>query len=100
MPEIGQTLSHFRIVEKIGQGIKKWWEGGVYDVSYVKDMKDGTRKIERLDRVLSKADYRPGKSYARPISVPLFSKRYPEDPAGPDRLCPGRPTGASRAENP
>jgi hypothetical protein len=70
-----------------GQGIKKWWEGGVYDVSYVKDMKDGTWKIERLEhRVLSKADYRPGKSYARPISVPLFSKRYPEDPVGPDRL--------------
>lgn len=70
-----------------GQGIKKWWEGGVYDISYVKDIKDGTWKIERLEhRVLSKADYRPGKSYARPISVPLFSKRYPEDPVGPDRL--------------
>ncbi len=70
-----------------GQGIKKWWEGGVYDVSYVKDMKDGTWKIERLEhRVLSQADYRPGKSYARPISVPLFSKIYPEDPVGPDRL--------------
>jgi hypothetical protein len=50
-------------------------------------MKDGIWKIERLEhRVLSKADYRPGKSCARPISVPLFSKRYPEDPVGPDRL--------------
>ena len=70
-----------------GQGIMKWWEGGVYEVSYVRDMEDGSWKIERLEhRVLSKADYRPGKSYARPISVPLFSMRYPEDPAGPDRL--------------
>jgi carotenoid cleavage dioxygenase len=70
-----------------GQGIMKWWEGGVYEVSYVKDMKDGSWKIKRLEhRVSSQADYRPGKSYARPISVPLFSKKYPKDPAGPDRL--------------
>lgn len=77
----------FKMARLHGQGIKKWWEGGVYDVSYEKDMKDRAWKIERLEhRVLSKADYRPGKSYARPISVPLFSKRYPEDPVGPDRL--------------
>jgi hypothetical protein len=76
-----------RMARLQGQGIMKWWEGGVYEVSYVKDMKDGTWKIERLEhRVSSKADYRPGKSCAGPISVPLFSKKYPEDPAGPDRL--------------
>jgi hypothetical protein len=76
-----------KMIRLYGQGIRKWWEGGVYDVSYVKDMKDGTWKIERLEhRVLSKADYRPGKSCARPIFVPIFSKRYPEDPVGPDRL--------------
>jgi len=70
-----------------GEGIMKWWEGGIYEVSYVKDIKDGSWKIKRLEyRVLSKADYRPGKPYARPISVPPFSKAYPEDPAGPDRL--------------
>jgi hypothetical protein len=70
-----------------GQGIMKWCEGGVYEVSYVKDIKDGRWKIKRLEhRVLSRTDYRPGKSYARPIFTPLFSKRYPADPAGPDRL--------------
>ena len=70
-----------------GEGIMKWWEGGIYEVSYLKDMKDGGWKIKRLEyRVLSKADYRPGKSCARPISVPLFSKVYPADPAGPDSL--------------
>ena len=69
------------------EGIMKWWEGGIYEVSYLKDMKDGGWKIKRLEyRVLSKADYRPGKSCARPISVPLFSKVYPADPAGPDSL--------------
>jgi hypothetical protein len=70
-----------------GQGIMKWWEGGLYEVSYVKDVKDGSWKIKRLEHcVMLKADYRPGKSYAKPISIPLFSKRYPENPAGPDRL--------------
>ena len=80
-----------RMARLQGQGIMKWWEGGVYEVSYVKDIKDGSWKIKRLEHhVLSKADYRPGKSYARPISVPLFSKRYPEDPTGPDRLITGK----------
>jgi hypothetical protein len=70
-----------------GQGIIKWWEGGVYEVSYVKDTKDSIWKIKRLEyRVQSKADFRPGKSYATPISVPPFPKVYPEDPAGPDKL--------------
>jgi hypothetical protein len=70
-----------------GEGIMKWWEGGIYEISYVKDVKYGDWKIKRLEhRVLSKAYYRPGRSYARPISVPPFSKACPEDPAGPDRL--------------
>jgi hypothetical protein len=70
-----------------GEGIMKWWEGGTYEVSYIKGMKDGAWKIKRLEyRVLSRTDYRPGKSCARAISVPFFSKVYPEDPAGPDIL--------------
>ena len=70
-----------------GEGIIKWWEGGIYKVSYVKCVRDGGWKIKRLDHgVLSKADYRPGKSHAGPISVPLFSEVYPEDPSGPDAL--------------
>ncbi len=70
-----------------GEGIIKWWEGGIYEVSYVKDINEGAWKIIKIEYgVMSKADYRPGRSYARPIPVPLFSKTYPEDPAGPDRL--------------
>jgi hypothetical protein len=71
-----------------GEGIMKWWEGGIYDISYAKDLKDGTWKIKKLEyHVLSKAVYRPGRSYARLISVPHFTKVYPEDPAGPDKLA-------------
>jgi hypothetical protein len=76
-----------RMARLHGEGIMKWWEGGTYEVSYIKGMEDGGWKIKRLEyRVLSKADYRPGKSRARPISVSLFSKVYPEDPVGPDIL--------------
>jgi hypothetical protein len=68
-----------------GQGIMKWWEGGIQKVSYVKE--GGSWKIRRLEyRVTAKANYAPGRSYARPINVPAFSKTYPADPAGPDRL--------------
>ncbi|MBN1975209.1 MAG: nuclear transport factor 2 family protein [Sedimentisphaerales bacterium] len=70
-----------------GEGIMKWWEGGIYNVSYVKDMKSGKWKIQRLEyKTLSKADYKPGRSYAKPIDIPAFSKVYPSDPAGPDKL--------------
>ena len=70
-----------------GEGIMKWCESGTYEASYAKDIKDGGWKIKRLEyRVLSKTDYRPGRSYADAISIPKFSRKYPEDPAGPDRL--------------
>jgi hypothetical protein len=70
-----------------GGGIMKWCESGAYEISYAKDSKDGGWKIKRLEyRVLSQTDFRPGKAYATPVSVPLFAKTYPEDPAGPDKI--------------
>jgi hypothetical protein len=68
-----------------GQGIIKWWEGGIHEVSYVKE--GDSLKIERLEyRVIEKANYAPGRSYAKPIKIPSFSKTYPADPTGPDKL--------------
>ena len=68
-----------------GQGIIKWWEGGIHEVSYVKE--GDSWKIKRLEyRVIAKANYAPGRSYARSIHVPAFSRTYPADPTGPDRL--------------
>jgi len=76
---------HLEMARLQGQGVLQWWEGGVHEVSYVKD--GDAWKIKRLEyRVMSKADYKPGRSYARPISVPLFSKAYPKNPDGPDKL--------------
>jgi len=68
-----------------GEGIVHWWESGIHEVSYVKE--DNTWKIRKLEyRATSKADYKPGRSYAKPISVPLFSKAFPGNPTGPDKL--------------
>ncbi len=68
-----------------GQGIIRWWEGGIYEVSYVKE--GGCWKIRRLEyRSISKASYAPGRSYAKPIHVTSFSKKYPSDPTGPDKI--------------
>jgi hypothetical protein len=68
-----------------GEGIVKWWEGGIYEASYVKVGESW--KIRRLEyRVTSKADYRPGRSFAKEIDVPAFSSVFPKNPTGPDKL--------------
>lgn len=70
-----------------GEGVQTWWEGGVYHVAYRKEAAGGDWKISRLEyRTLTRADYRAGRSYAKPISVPHIAMRYPEDPHGPDAL--------------
>ena len=69
-----------------GEGVRTWWEGGVYNVSYRKDVA-GSWKISRLAYdTLSRADYRSGKRYAQPIAVARFATRFPEDNQGPDAL--------------
>ena len=69
-----------------GEGIVKWWEGGICEVSYVKER--DIWKIRRLEyRVTGQAQYTPGWSYSKPIVVPAFSNTYPENPTGPDKLA-------------
>ncbi len=69
-----------------GEGVRTWWEGGVYKVSYRKDAA-GAWKICRLEYdTLSRADWRSGRRYAQPISVARFSSRFPADQQGPDEL--------------
>jgi hypothetical protein len=70
-----------------GEGVRTWWEGGVYRVHYRKDVA-GDWKISRLEYdTLSRADYRSGKSYAQPISVSRLATRFPADQLGPDDLA-------------
>jgi ketosteroid isomerase-like protein len=63
-----ETVSSLASMARLhGEGVRTWWEGGVYDVSYVR-AGDGRWKIGRLEyRTLSRADYRAGRTYARPI---------------------------------
>jgi hypothetical protein len=68
-----------------GQGILQWWEGGMYENCYVRD--GGVWKIKRLDyRAIWQADYALGWAYSKPGYIRPFSKTYPEDPTGPDKL--------------
>ena len=68
-----------------GEGVRTWWEGGVYRVAYRKEASGW--KISRLEYdTLSRADWRPGRSYAQPISVERLSLRFPDDQHGPDVL--------------
>ncbi len=70
-----------------GEGVQTWWEGGVYKVAYRKNAADGAWQIIRLEYdTLSRADYRPGRSYAAPISAAYFATRFPDDQQGPDEL--------------
>ena len=49
-----------------GEGVQRWWEGGVYRLSYQRDAAEGQWQISRLEyETLSRADYRPGRTYAR-----------------------------------
>jgi hypothetical protein len=68
-----------------GQGILQWWEGGIYENSYVRD--GNIWKIRRLDyHAIWQADYALGWAYSKPGYISPFSKTYPEDPTGPDKL--------------
>ena len=53
-----------------GEGVRTWWEGGAYHVTWRKDAADGRWTISRLEyRTLARADYRPGRTYATPLPV-------------------------------
>jgi hypothetical protein len=69
-----------------GEGVRTWWEGGVYRVAYCKDAA-GSWRISRLEYdTLSRADWRSGRSYAQPIAASRFAARFPQDQQGPDAL--------------
>ena len=53
-----------------GEGVRTWWEGGAYHVTYRRDVAEGRWTISRLEyRTLARADYRPGRTYAVPLPV-------------------------------
>jgi len=70
-----------------GEGVRTWWEGGEYHVTYRKDVTEGRWTISRLEyRTLARADYRTGRTYAAPLAVAPLTTRFPADQLGPDEL--------------
>jgi hypothetical protein len=68
----------------------QWWEGGIYENSYVKV--DGIWKIKVLNyNPLWHAEYKSGWAFTKPNYVPLKAKLYPENPNGPDALMEPAP---------
>ena len=68
-----------------GQKPIMWWEGGIYENSYVRE--DGIWKIQVLNyRPLWHAEYDKGWAYTQPDYVKPPEKTYPENPTGPDEL--------------
>jgi hypothetical protein len=65
----------------------QWWEGGLYENIYVKE--GGLWKIKVLiPKMVYICEYEHGWAYAKPQYFPFFSQTYPDDPLGPDELCP------------
>ena len=74
---------------KKGRPPMLWGEGGIYENEYVRQA--GVWKIKVVYyNALWHADYAKGWSYTKPNYVPPFSKIYPDDPRGPDKLMPKR----------
>jgi len=59
-----------------GEGINKWRENGVCELSLTRESEEGVWMIKRLE-------YR---TETKSASVPVFTKLFPADPEGPDRL--------------
>ena len=60
-----------------GEGVQTWWEGGAYHVTYGRAGVDTAWKIRKLAyRTLSRADYRAGRSDAKPLAVSPLSASW------------------------
>ena len=70
---------------KEGRPLNQWWEGGMYENTYVREK--GIWKIKELSyRPFWHADYETGWAHTRVPYVPPFSETYPDNPTGPDEL--------------
>jgi hypothetical protein len=69
----------------------QWWEGGMYENTYVRE--GDIWKIKVLNyRAVWHADYATGWANTRPNYVPVASSTYPDSPNGPDELIKPAPT--------
>lgn len=82
-----QAGRHFQHADDSRDGWheRQWWEGGIYENSYVRE--DGVWKLKIVNyRPVWHAEYETGWARTKPDYVPFYSRTYPEDPTGPDEL--------------
>ncbi len=68
---------------------RQWWEGGIYENTYVRE--NGVWKIKVLNyRPVFHATFEHGWTFTPPNFVPFFADkdRYPKNAAGPDSIDP------------
>jgi hypothetical protein len=76
--------------EKAGGQTRQWWEGGLYENTYVKQ--NGIWKIKVLNyRPVWHARFEDGWAHTQPNFVPFYSEVWPKDPVGPDELMQPTP---------
>ena len=69
---------------------RQWWEGALYENTYV--CIDGIWKIKILNyRPVWHATHENGWAYTPPDFVPMATSTYPEDPTGPDEIADYKP---------
>ncbi|TLD17308.1 uncharacterized protein PgNI_00984 [Pyricularia grisea] len=78
---VSQAAAHPR-------GVTQWWEGGLYENEYIKDLEEGGGwRIWRLRYFpFWHADFEHGWAYKVAGFVPFQTVTYPEDEAGPDEV--------------
>jgi hypothetical protein len=77
--------THKSIADKHPRGLVQWWEGGVYENTYIKE--DGTWKIFQLKYFpFWHGEFEKGWSETKEQYIPFMNSTYPEDPFGPDEL--------------
>jgi hypothetical protein len=76
--------------EKAAGQTRQWWEGGLYENTYVKQA--GVWRIKILNyRPVWHATFEDGWAHTPPNFVPFFNDTWPENPVGPDELIEPTP---------
>jgi SnoaL-like domain len=70
---------------------QQWWEGGIYENTYVK-ADDGRWRFSRLSyRTVYQAPYETGWAHTPTVQESGARKVFPDDPLGPDEVLPMPP---------
>ena len=85
-----QAGSHESRSKEVPPDRRQWWEGGIYENTYVRE--SGVWKLKVLNyRAVYHGLYDKGWAYTPASFTPFFKETYPKDPLGPDELMSPTP---------